>query len=219
MRNSLWNLLPRELWKIFAAHSLGWRQTFLHSPGVGHHGVAQLWPRWLVFGLQPVTGCLPENESERPQGCSCVWRTEENVHSYFKARGCTSCSRPAAHKNKQDSPKERTFSKQIPLHFKSCFQTEKKGGQKGFTCAYGKGSSQLLRKNPVPAHSCHCKSSLERELGTHRAQLLLYAHTHTQIFTQNHVYTFMLTFTHTQYSIHTYSMHTHKNTHITVHTH
>lgn len=60
--NSLWNLLPGELWKIFAAHSLGCWQTFLYRPGVRRHGVAQLQSRWLVFGLQSVTGCLPEND-------------------------------------------------------------------------------------------------------------------------------------------------------------
>lgn len=60
--NSLWNFLPGELWKIFAAHSLGCWQTFLYRPGVRSHGVAQLQSRWLVFGLQSVTGCLPEND-------------------------------------------------------------------------------------------------------------------------------------------------------------
>lgn len=152
------------------------------------------------------------------------------MYSYFKARGCASCPRPAAHKDKQGSPKEGTFSKQTPLHFKSCFQIEK-NWDKRVACVYNKRSAQLLRQNLVPARSCHCRGSLERTPGKDTEGTSSHMHTHTQILSRNCAHTLTLTFTHTCEStpshpcahtqIHTHNCthsHSHIHTHALIHT-
>lgn len=118
------------------------------------------------------------------------------MHGYFKAEGRTSCPRPATRKDKQGSPNEGTFSKQTPLHFKSCFQTEKKGGQKGLTCAYGKESTQLPRQKPAACTFLSLRGQPQERIlwGYASAQSHTCAHAPKQ--THSHTDVFTLTFTH-----------------------
>lgn len=184
----MWNLLPGELWEIFAAHSLGWWQTFLCRPGAGHYGVAQLWPCWLVFGSRSVTGYLPENESERPRGRICVWRAEENVHSYFRAgavylvHGLPLTKTNRAHLRRGQFPNKPRYTSRVAFRLKR------------------KRNKSVLH---VPAIRRACSYWAESGASRERAWEgnTVHMHTHRHTLTHNHAHT--LTFTHIHTHVHT----------------
>lgn len=142
------------------------------------------------------------------------------MHSYFKAESCTSCPWPAAHKDKQGSPNEGTFSKQNPLHFKSCFQTEKKGDKRVLHARMVKRAHNYEGRGQPPAHSCHCGDSLRRESGGD-IQVHTHIHVHTLPYRYSHshadVFTFTLThahkYTHSYVLSYTYTV-THRHTNL-----
>lgn len=166
------------------------------------HDVAQLRPRWLVSSLWPVTGCLPENESERPQGQNCVSGTEENVPGYFKAWSCTSCPWPAICRDKQGSPKERAVLQTNVVTLQESLSDCKEKGTKGLTCAHDEWSTESPRWWQQPV--CYVTAEPGEAAPGGYECVHAQTHTHTDIHMFTHMRTWRYTLTHPYADMYTF---------------
>lgn len=121
----------------------------------GRHGAAQLRPRRLVSSLWPVTGCLPEHESEshraglvsrgRRKMCTAILkqRAVRLVHGLPLART------NRVHLTRGHSPNKPRYTSRV------AFRLKRKGDKRVSHAPTVKRAHNYRGRSQLPARSCH----------------------------------------------------------------